>query len=93
MGKLIYKRDYSFFFAIRTSHHVNYLESLWGEINTKRDIRKHRLGNTDWDWNIHSWMISHISRLVSYHDLYMLNLWFFLRCFSQIKFIPNDYKP
>jgi len=28
MGKLIYKRDYSFFFAIRTSHHVNYLESL-----------------------------------------------------------------
>jgi len=29
MEKLIYKRDYSFFFfAIRTSHHVNYDESL-----------------------------------------------------------------
>jgi len=46
METLIYKRDYSFFFAIRIFHHVNYHESVWGEINTKRQIRKHRLGNT-----------------------------------------------
>jgi len=28
METLIYKRDYNFFFAIRTSHHVNYHESV-----------------------------------------------------------------
>jgi len=43
----------------------------------------------DWDWNIHFCMISHVPRLISYNDLCMLDLWFFLRCLSQISINPN----
>jgi len=45
----------------------------------------------DWDWNIHLCLIFQISRLVSYNDVCMLDLWFFLICLSQISINLNYY--
>ena len=56
----------------------------------QRDRLETEVGeHIDWDWNIHLCMIYHISSLISYNDLCMLKLWFFLGCLSQISINPN----
>jgi len=62
---------------------------VWREINKEIDWEIEVGKYIDWDWSIFSCMISHISKLVSYYDLCMLNLWFFLGCLSQININPN----
>jgi len=50
-------------------------------------IGKHRLGNTYIESEVYilAWSLTYQD--ISYYDLCMLDLWFFLGCFSQIKYI------
>jgi len=90
METLIYKRDWDFFsgYKIFPPCKLSWKcvkRNKYKEIDWEIEVEKH----IDWDWSIHSCMISHISRLVSYYDLCMLDLWFSLGYFSQININLN----
>ena len=82
METLIYKTLWLFFSGYKIFLPCKLSQKCVRRNKYKKIDWKTKVGeHIDWDWNIHSRMISHRLRLVSYYDICSLDLWFFLRCF------------